>query len=354
MSLPINTTVEDIESVCAYLATKPMGASLDEARAVLDAKFLYGRKLSAMKEWGLIDEDEGTFRATDLGRAAAKGGGASLSDALANVIRNVLPYFSIIERAAHRKEATLTSADVGAHWHEHFRDQISSSEETLNRQTVCFFRIADGAGLGKVIIGRRGAPTRFDFSAEALEKFVGRIQAQPAVQPAIAHADEAVGGITPPDEWSEPSEREEQGEGIFIAHGKNKKPLEQLKEVLDQFKIPYKVAVEEPNLGRPIGSKVREIMQSCNCAILIFTADEEFKDNDGDPVWRPSENVVYELGAAGYLYGNRIVIMKEEDVKFPANFQDIGYISFTKDQLGNKAMDIMKELVGFGIVKFTT
>jgi len=146
----------------------------------------------------------------------------------------------------------------------------------------------------------------------------------------------------------------ELGQGIFIAHGKNKKPLEQLKKILDQFKIPYKVAIDEPNLGRPIGTKVKEIMQSCNCAILIFTADEEFFDNQGKSIWRPSENVVYELGASSYLYGNRIVILKEERVEFPTNFRDIGYISFANDQLEAKSMDLLKELIGFGIVKIST
>jgi predicted nucleotide-binding protein len=146
----------------------------------------------------------------------------------------------------------------------------------------------------------------------------------------------------------------ELGQGIFVAHGKNKKPLDQLKRILEQFRIPYKVAVDEPNLGRPIGAKVKEIMESCNCAILIFTADEEFQDKNGNPVWRPSENVVYELGASGFLYGSRIVILKEETVEFPANFRDLGHISFAKDQLEAKSMDVLKELIGFGIVKVST
>ena len=144
------------------------------------------------------------------------------------------------------------------------------------------------------------------------------------------------------------------GQAIFIAHGKDKKPLEQLKRILEQFKIPYRVAIDEPNLGRPIGSKVREIMKSCNCAILIFTADEEFEDRDGKTIWRPSENVVYELGATGYLYDNRIVIMKEDTVDFPTNFRDIGYIPFERDPLEAKTLDIIKELIGFGIVKVST
>ena len=71
-------------------------------------------------------------------------------------------------------------------------------------------------------------------------------------------------------------------------------------------------------------------------------------------IWRPSENVAYELGAAGYLYGSRMVIMKEEDVTFPSNFREIGYISFQRDQLDAKAMEILKELIGFGIVKVST
>lgn len=144
------------------------------------------------------------------------------------------------------------------------------------------------------------------------------------------------------------------GQGIFIAHGKNKKPLEQLKRILDQFKIPYKLAIEEPKLGRPIGTKVKEIMELCNCAILIFTTDEEFFDKEGKSIWRPSENVVYELGASGYLYGSRIVILKEDGVDFPTNFRDIGYISFAKDQLEAKSIDVLKELIGFGIVKIST
>jgi predicted nucleotide-binding protein len=68
----------------------------------------------------------------------------------------------------------------------------------------------------------------------------------------------------------------------------------------------------------------------------------------------PSENVVYELGASSYLYGDRVVIMKEDSVDFPSNFRDIGYISFATDQLEAKTMEVLRELIGFGIVKVST
>jgi predicted nucleotide-binding protein len=140
---------------------------------------------------------------------------------------------------------------------------------------------------------------------------------------------------------------------IFIGHGKNKEPLEQLKAILDQFRIPYKVAVDEPHEGRPISEKVAELMKSCSSAIFVFTADEEVLDIDGNKTYRPSDNVVYELGAATVLYGRKIVIFREEGVTFASDFRDFGYIPFEKDKLNATAMYLIKELVGLGFVKIT-
>lgn len=140
---------------------------------------------------------------------------------------------------------------------------------------------------------------------------------------------------------------------IFVGHGKNTKARDQLEKVLREFDIPYKVATEEPNRGRPISQKVAEVMQECRAGILIFTCDEEFRDPEGKVVWRPSENVVHELGAASILYSNRIVIFKEEGIDLPTNFGDLGYISFEKDRLDAKGLDLIKELISFGLVKVT-
>jgi hypothetical protein len=43
-------------------------------------------------------------------------------------------------------------------------------------------------------------------------------------------------------------------------------------------------------------------MKQCGAAILLFTPDEELRDLDGNAVWRPSQNVGHELGAASMLY----------------------------------------------------
>jgi predicted nucleotide-binding protein len=138
---------------------------------------------------------------------------------------------------------------------------------------------------------------------------------------------------------------------FFIAHGKDKGALEQLKGILNQLGIPYLIAQEEANVGRPISKKVKELMDSCSGGIFIFSADEEFKDSNGSSIFRPRENVVYELGAASYKYDQRIVIFKEKGVTFPTDFRDLGFIEYEKGQLSGKTMDLLKELIALKAVK---
>jgi len=137
---------------------------------------------------------------------------------------------------------------------------------------------------------------------------------------------------------------------FFIGHGKDEVALEQLKSILNELRIPYIVAQEEPNAGRPISNKVRDLMNSCSGGIFIFSADEEFRDLKGSPIFRPRENVVFELGAASYKYDQRIVIFKEKGVSFPTDFRDLGHIEYEKGQLASKSMDLLKELIAFKVV----
>jgi len=140
---------------------------------------------------------------------------------------------------------------------------------------------------------------------------------------------------------------------IFVGHGKNKSPLQQLQALLTAFQIPHKVVVDEANLGRPIPQKVKDTIEECGSAILIFTRDEKFFDGNGKEIWRPSENVIHELGATSFAYGDRIVIFKEKGLHFPTNFQSIGYIEFDTDDITARTADLLKELIGFGLVRVT-
>ena len=140
---------------------------------------------------------------------------------------------------------------------------------------------------------------------------------------------------------------------IFIGHGKDKGPLSDLTKLLDEYRLPYKVAQYEANAGRPIPTKVAEVMKQCGAAILLFTPDEGVCHLDGNAVWRPSQNVGHELGAASMLYDNRIVIFQERSVTSPSNYSSIGWIEFDKQDLTAKAVELFRELIAFGLVRIT-
>lgn len=156
------------------------------------------------------------------------------------------------------------------------------------------------------------------------------------------------GALTPPP--AEP-QRSKRPNKLFIGHGRNKKPLEQLTKTLRELGIPHVVAEDEPNSGRPISQKVRDTMDQCGAAILIFSADVEYFDKDGVSVWRPSENVDHELGAAAVMYDDRVILFKEESISLASNFSGIGYIPFEKDKLDAKTNELLRELIGLKILK---
>ncbi len=140
---------------------------------------------------------------------------------------------------------------------------------------------------------------------------------------------------------------------VFVAHGKNTVPLEQLKNILIQFKVPFEVAIDEAHKGRPISKKVMELMENCTSGIFIFTADEETTDSEGKTVLKPSDNVVFELGAATMQYKDKIVIFREDGVSFGSDFTDFGHITFQKDKLADRAFELMKELIALGFLQVT-
>jgi predicted nucleotide-binding protein len=138
-----------------------------------------------------------------------------------------------------------------------------------------------------------------------------------------------------------------------VGHGKNKKPMEQVTQLLRDLGIPYAVAEFEANAGRPISQKVRDVMEQCGAGILVFSADIEYFDKDGHSVWRPSENVSHELGAAAVMYDDRIIMFKEETVQLASNYSGIGYIEFEKDKLDAKMNELLRELVQLKMLRLS-
>lgn len=346
MPLPIRTIIDDVEAVCSYLVTKPTGATLAEAKAVVDKKHLDARKLAALKIWGLIeDRADSKMRITDRGRNCVRNAGAGRSEALRDIVHELKPYTAVVERVALRREKTMPATDVAAHWYEHFKNEVSDSDKTLNDQAICFFHVAQGADLGVLTIGRQGLPTRFDFDSDAVRAFVDGSGAGP-IDNLPSFDDDADGDHDQVESDSvddietghiPATSHVTSGNRVFITHGKNAKILEQVKELVVYGKYEPIVAIEHETAAKPVPQKVMDDMRTCKAAVIHVSTDRVLYDENNNAIPQINQNVLIEIGAAMALYGNKFVLLVEEGLTLPSNLQGLYECRYDGNELNMPA-----------------
>lgn len=325
-------------------------------RSVLGAKYLEARKMGGMKRWGLVEESGGRFRLLDRGRRVVKDNGASRAAALQEAVRESEPYCATVERAAHKGELTMSGLEVAAHWHDNFRDQVSPNDDNLNEQVLAFFQLAEGAGLGKIVLGRRGQPTRFEFDESAVTRFVDSESPANATEnkePDVAEA--RADKDSPNDVMADVVNLRPDAGGrapaasvarVFITHGKNTKVLEQVKRLLTKVaRFEAVVAQERETPAKPVPDKVMDEMRTCQAAVIHVGAEGVWVDGDGKEHPHINPNVLIEIGAAMALYYGRFILLVEEGVKLPSNLLGLYECRYKGDELSlDGAMKLVEAL----------
>lgn len=364
MSLPILTTAEDVSAIIKYLATKPTGATIEEAKAVLNKAVLDGRKIAAYEMWGLIQKEGGRFKLSPRGWNIARKP-EQTAEAYREIIDSVPPYRSILEWAHHQEFDVVTNLDVAAQWHEHHSDELGTEHErTIKDQATCFFRVCEAAELGQMTLGRKGQPTRLTLNASALKTLIESGPSAPPWNP-LPHPDaeaedKAADEEETVDEQSTDVEEHQQNSTesqygdsssteaevqVFISHGKNTDLVEQVETMLGLADIDSEVAVKEETAAIPVPEKVFAAMRRCTAGIIIVSA-EESEDGESDP--RINENVLIEIGAAFVLYDKKVVLLWDKKLPVPSNLQGLYRCEFDGEELSWSAgMKLMKAIKNF-------
>jgi hypothetical protein len=368
MALPIKTTMEDCDKIVAYLKTKPAGATIAEAKGVIDGRHLDPRKIRAYEVWGLITHSDGRIALTEAGREIARDA-STAPEHYRRVIDRVRPYRSAIERAHHAGHDALLLTDVAANWHDHQQDALGTKSETSIKDAVtCYFNLAEGAGLGKYTIGRRGQETRLDLMRSEVETFIDEgPSAPPWSTPAAmdevaddkpnegeAEFDEVSSQDSPPvlePVASAVAALPETTEAlrVFITHGRNRDIVEQVETMLGVTDIAFEVAVESESTAIPVPEKVLSAMRRCNAAIICVSVEDDRVDGEGN--YTINENVLIEIGAAFVLYNQKVILLWDRRLKVPSNLQGLYRCEFEGDEIGFKeVMRLMKAVKEFKVV----
>ncbi len=361
MALPVLTTADDVRDLIAYLKTKP----INEAKAAIKKSVLDPRKLTAYTLWGFITKEGERIKLTQRGWDYARKP-ESEQEVFRRVIDSIPPYKSVLEWAHHQKMDSITNVDVAAHWHEHHKEVLGTdNEDTIKNTAVCFFHVAQAAGLGTLVVGRRGQTTRLDMDREQLKQY---IEAGPSTPPWTAKSDailaqtEVVTGpeqvasenvnravATPPAPELPPTPPNAKTVAeirCFISHGSNMDLVEQVQTMLGLADIQSEIAVKEETSAIPVPEKVFSAMRRCSTGIIVVSVDETRKDKDGK--FTINENVLIEIGAAFVLYDKRVVLLWDKRLSVPSNLQGLYRCEFEGNELSWSAgMKLMKAIRGF-------
>jgi hypothetical protein len=333
MLLPIRTAPEDIETVCGYLLTKPAGVSPFE---LIRHKKFDGRRVAALKFWGLIEDGTGKLNLSPRGRLLAADGGAQKTRALREVLLAVPPYASAIAEAA--EEPIMLPSDIAARWQRDFRSYLHFHAGVLNHQIVCFLRIAEAAALGRLVVGRKGKGTRFELDGDAAAAFLRAAGADRTIEregPSDGEAERAPTGFTFPIRRSP---------RVFITCRAGGKILEQVKELVVFGQIEPIVFRRNEIATAPLLWSLMEQMRGCDTAIV--QVDGNFLPRGAEPRIQP--DVMIEIGAAMALYGRNFVLLVEEGIELPSNLHGLAECRYRGDELNMPAMmKLLRAFSGF-------
>ena len=143
------------------------------------------------------------------------------------------------------------------------------------------------------------------------------------------------------------------GGRIFIGHAGNRDVVDSLTAVLETFGIRYDVVECDYDPGRPVSEEVSERMRGCTAAILVFAAPTD-SDWAGRREEKRMQKMLYQLGGASVLYGERVVSLKEATLELDGQDAGVHTLEFDGDRLEEVGLRLLKELHRMGVIAVQT
>jgi len=208
------------------------------------------------------------------------------------------------------------------------------------------FRIIKANGLYVGILGDVGGSLYVSLAGVHQESE----QASPSPEPVVKIPPEPVQPFQAKDS---PQPGAARSGRVFIGHAGNPDIADYLKSVLDPFGILYLIVESDFDSNRPLAQDVSEQMRDCDAAILVFASTSQ-PEWTGRREQKRHEKMLYQLGAASALYGDRVLALRERSAD--ESPQDGGFhtLVFHRDSLQKVGLAVLSELHRRGIIEVRT
>ncbi|MHB1980333.1 MAG: TIR domain-containing protein [Sulfobacillus sp.] len=135
---------------------------------------------------------------------------------------------------------------------------------------------------------------------------------------------------------------------VFISHGKSRRVVDQLKELLTFGDFEPVISIEHETVSKPVSQKVLDDMRSCGAGIIHVKTEDRLLDPEGNERRILNQNVLIEIGAAMALYGEHFILLVEDGSTLPSNLQGLYEVRYSGEELGYDAtMKVLKALTQF-------
>ena len=220
--------------------------------------------------------------------------------------------------------------------------EMGVAPDATERTLDFIIESARGVGLLKEASGK----TYVDLQATVTDPDEAGVEAEPDPTEESAHtaptadARADASGLPPSDLKT--------NRRVFITHGRNKKIVQQLKELLTFGDFDPVVSVERESVSKPVPDKVLDDMRSCAAAVIHVGTDQLLLDSQGQEQRVINPNVLIEIGAAMMRYGGRFILLVEDGTTLPSNLQGLYEVRYQGDELDYPAtMRLLKAFNDF-------
>ena len=132
---------------------------------------------------------------------------------------------------------------------------------------------------------------------------------------------------------------------VYLGYQVETEVVEFVKELLQEFGIPYCSVDEEQDDQQPVSPKVSEAMKSCNSAILVLTAR---------PAGTGPDRMLFHVGAASALYSKKVVVLSENDAQSYSPFAGLETIDYSPDRPEDVGLALLMSLRDAGVIRVVT
>ncbi len=340
-TLPLLATANDVRELIRYLKKHPDGVTIVEALGEVKKRILDPRKISAYEAWGIVDRHGDWLQLSELGWGFSRKL-ASEAALFRSILDHVESYRRVLELAHTQQLKLITQEDIARFWRTHFSDVLDLHQpKTVESNVVCFLHLCQAAELGSLTVGKRGQPARMRIDVEELEEFVrmrwDSWMTEPVMQPELRPVRANSSNLLT---WQAGRLR------VCLSVRSAQHNAEQLQSLLELVGIESELLAREANPTLTMSESAFEIMRRSDAGLFVVTPADCQLDEQGS--WLLKPEVQAEISAAYLFYNRRVLLLWDERVPVPTDWQNLTRCTFVSDELTwETGLQLTKALLAF-------